>query len=125
VLLQRLWGGFGLLVAGSLTILAAGAQAALGQGSSPDGAASGTVWVLGGCAAILAAGGIGALAAARGLERRRPAGRTAALGLAAINLVVVPFGTALGVYTLWLLLNDDARREFGRPLRVPPASPAR
>jgi len=47
----------------------------------------------------------------------RPFARAAALGLAAPNLVIVPFGTALGVYTFWVLLNDDARRGFGRPLR--------
>jgi hypothetical protein len=31
---------------------------------------------------------------------------------------VVPFGTALSVYAFWVLLNDDARAEFGRPLRT-------
>jgi hypothetical protein len=35
------------------------------------------------------------------------------------NLLIVPFGTALGFYTFWVLLNDDARREFGRPPRGP------
>ena len=40
----------------------------------------------------------------------------AAIALAVPNLVIVPFGTALGVYGLWVLLNDDARRQFGRPL---------
>jgi hypothetical protein len=29
------------------------------------------------------------------------------------SLVVIPFGTALAVYTFWTLLNDDARRAFG------------
>ena len=43
----------------------------------------------------------------------------AALILAVPNLIVVPFGTALGIYTFWVLLNDDARREFGRPPRTP------
>ena len=36
--------------------------------------------------------------------------------------VLVPFGTALGVYTFWVLLNNDARRTFGRPPRE--AAPA-
>jgi hypothetical protein len=24
----------------------------------------------------------------------------------------VPFGTALGIYTFWVLLNDEGRRQF-------------
>jgi hypothetical protein len=36
------------------------------------------------------------------------------------NLIVVPFGTALSVYAFWVLLNDEARSEFGRPPRTPP-----
>ena len=46
------------------------------------------------------------------------AGRFGALALAVPNLAVVPFGTALSVYAFWVLLNDDARAEFGRPLRT-------
>ena len=123
VLLQRLWGGFGLIVAASLATLAAGTTAAIGQTGPTSGASVGLVWVFATCAVVLAAGSLGALATAEGLQRRRPGGRLAALALSLVNLVIVPFGTALGVYTLWALLNDDARREFGRPLRG--ASPAR
>jgi len=50
----------------------------------------------------------------RAIHRRQQAGRLAALLLSIPNLVIVPFGTALGIYALWALLNDDARREFGR-----------
>ena len=63
----------------------------------------------------------GAWLVARGLKRRRTSARLAALVLAVANLIIVPFGTALGVYTFWVLLNDDARREFGRPPRGPSA----
>jgi hypothetical protein len=46
--------------------------------------------------------------------------------MGAVNLVLIPFGTALGVYTGWVLLNDDARRAFGRRPRAPqpPATPS-
>ena len=40
-------------------------------------------------------------------------------GLMAITESEHFFGTALAIYTLWALLNDDARREFGRPPRTP------
>ena len=49
----------------------------------------------------------------RGLRRRRGGSRALALGVGVANLLVLPLGTALGVYTFWVLLNNDARREFG------------
>jgi hypothetical protein len=67
--------------------------------------------------------GIMTIIVGRSLGRRQNAGRVAALALAVLNLIVVPFGTALGIYTFWVLLNDDARRDFGRPLRGSPSAP--
>ncbi len=119
VLLQRIWGAFGAITAVALVVLAAGAEAALAESGSVGRAEVGAVWLLAACAAMLATGAAGAFLVARGLKRRHVSGRSAALFLAILNLIVVPFGTALGVYTLWVLLNDDARREFGRPLRAP------
>ena len=46
------------------------------------------------------------------LKRRRPFGRILALGLAVVNLLVLPFGTAFGAYALWVLLTDEGRRLF-------------
>jgi len=117
ILLHRVWGAFGLLTGTSLALLALGTQAALHQLTAlgrPEHAAVGLLVV---CAALLSAVGLGALFAARGLKRRQTFGRAVALLLAIPNLIVVPFGTALGVYTFWVLLNNDARREFGRPTR--------
>jgi hypothetical protein len=34
------------------------------------------------------------------------------LGLAVVNLLVFPFGTALGAYALWVLLTNEGRRLF-------------
>ena len=117
VLLQRIWGGFGLIVSAAFATLAAGMTAALDQSGVLSSAALGLIGVLVTCALVLAAAALGTLAAARGLQRRSRSGRAAALALALVNLIIVPFGTALGAYTFWTLLNDDARREFGRPLR--------
>ena len=85
------------------------------EGSGP--AQRGIVWLFAACALILAAIATGGFAASRGLQLRRVSGRFVTLLLALINLIIVPFGTALGIYTFWVLLNNDARREFGRPLR--------
>jgi hypothetical protein len=34
--------------------------------------------------------------------------------LGALNLFNIPFGTALGLYTFWVLLNDEAGALFAR-----------
>jgi hypothetical protein len=46
------------------------------------------------------------------LRRRRAWVRTAAIGLGAVDLLVFPYGTVLGVYTLWCLLNESGRALF-------------
>lgn len=46
------------------------------------------------------------------LRRRRRWSRRFGLVLSAINVFALPFGTALAVYTVWVLLNDEARRHF-------------
>ena len=46
------------------------------------------------------------------LRRYRPSARLLALGFAIINLVLFPFGTGLGAYALWVLLNDEGRSLF-------------
>jgi len=35
-----------------------------------------------------------------------------ALGLAVGNMILLPFGTALGGYACWVLLNDEGRGLF-------------
>jgi hypothetical protein len=35
-----------------------------------------------------------------------------ALILGSLDLVLLPFGTALGVYALWVLLNEKGKRLF-------------
>ncbi len=49
---------------------------------------------------------------ARGLRDLRPWARLLGLALGLFNLPLVPLGTALGGYTLWVLLHDETRRRF-------------
>ena len=48
----------------------------------------------------------------RALGAYRPWARLLALGLAVVNLVLLPFGTALGAYACWVLLKDEGRKLF-------------
>ncbi len=115
--LHDVWGIFGLLTGASLWVLAIGTDAALDDLGGAGAGGQAAVWLLVTVGVILTVGGTIMIVIARGLTRRRRSGRALALVAALPNLVLVPFGTALGVYTFWVLLNDDARRQFGRPSR--------
>ena len=52
------------------------------------------------------------LVVGRMLKKYRPSARLMALGLAIGNVILLPFGTALGGYALWALLKDEGRRLF-------------
>ena len=121
--LHVLVGWFGVVAGLSLAILAVGTDAALRDLQMPGPAGQASVGILGVCALVLGLGGLALVLAGRALGRRRKAGRLSALLLAVPNLVIVPFGTALSVYAFWVLLNDEARREFGRPPRLPASRP--
>ena len=46
------------------------------------------------------------------LRRRRPWARLAALMLGAVDLLLLPYGTALGAYALWVLLSEEGKAIF-------------
>ncbi len=48
----------------------------------------------------------------RQLKRMRPSARLLSIGLSVGNMILLPFGTALGGYSLWVLLKDDGRKLF-------------
>jgi len=112
--LETLWGALAILVGVAMLVLAAGAiAAALDPMAEAMGVAAGLtagVFTLIGVFALLW-GGAHAWAAML-LKRRRPLGRVLSLGLAVVNLLVLPFGTAFGAYALWVLLTNDGRRLF-------------
>jgi hypothetical protein len=61
--------------------------------------------------ALLIKGTAGVIAGV-GLLQREPWGRVLALIVGIISLINIPFGTALGVYTLWVLLSPNADAEY-------------
>jgi hypothetical protein len=113
-ILAGLWGALAMLVGVSMLLESGGA---LVIWVNPDRAA--VRFAAGLTAAVLAAVGVFALLwggahvwAGLLLRHRRAAGRLLTLGLAVVNLLVFPFGTAFGVYALWVLLTGDGRRLF-------------
>jgi hypothetical protein len=47
-----------------------------------------------------------------GLLKRRHWARILILILSCINLLNIPFGTALGIYSIWVLIQDEAIQEL-------------
>lgn len=46
------------------------------------------------------------------LRRKQPWSRIVALALAAVDILLLPYGTALGAYALWVLLNEKEKALF-------------
>jgi hypothetical protein len=61
---------------------------------------------------LLIAGAATGILAGWGLLERHSWARTLAIVLAVLSLLDMPFGTAIGVYTLWVLLPAESEREF-------------
>jgi len=110
--LQLVWGGMGLLLAASLLLLAGGAAAIARTTAADRFTAAFTALLFVVFAAALALGGWANVWVGRGLRRHDDSARTGALALSVVNLFVLPFGTALAIYTYWVLLHNDARALF-------------
>jgi hypothetical protein len=113
-ILSTIWGAIGLLVGVSALLLAVGPVVILGAPQAENvGLAAGFI------AALFTITGLFALLwgaahvwVARLIRRRHPLGRLLALAQAVVNLLILPFGTALGIYALWVLLTNEGRRLF-------------
>jgi hypothetical protein len=113
-ILASLWGGLAVIIGIAMLLLSAGALAELlapleASLSLAAGLAAVGFALFGVFALVFGAGHIWAAALLRG---HKPFGRILMLALALANLLVIPFGTALGCYAMWVLLKNDAHRLF-------------
>ncbi len=51
-----------------------------------------------------------------GLIRLRPWARIAGIVLSILSLMMIPFGTVVGIYGLWVLFNKETERLFAMPV---------
>ncbi len=121
-------GGLGVLVGLGFLLLFGGAASIVGMTAMPQDEkaflAVPILGVIGGAICVLAlVVSLPAIIAGIGLLKFRPWARILTLVLSAINLLNVPIGTAIGVYGLWVLLNNETEPLFRQPL--PPTAPAR
>ncbi len=116
-ILHIVMGGFLLLVGLGFLIFFGGLAGMAGVSDhSRDNLAA--IPILGGIGAflfvIIAALSIPGIVTGIGLLQLRPWGRIMGIILSALHLFNIPFGTVLGVYGLWALLNPEAEALFRR-----------
>lgn len=114
--LHVVWGGMGLLLGGAALLLATGAAAIARTTAGDSIAATFTAFMFLTFATALLAGGLANAWAGRAVGRHQSVGRTIVLVISLLNIFVLPFGTALAVYALWVLLHNETRALFvGEP----------
>ena len=118
--LFMVWGGLTILIGASTlalgiaaaSLITAAADAGRGQFAASLTAATFTVFAL-----IAIIWGAGHVAIGVLVRRRRHWSRLAAILLSSVDLLLLPYGTALGVYALWVLLREESKKQFEEPVR--------
>lgn len=98
------------VIPGIVMVFLATAAGAFMPGNGPEKTVAPILF--GGLAVIFFIYAFGNFAAGLGLMKVAPWGRAVALVMAFINLLHAPFGTALGIYTLFVLLPEAAGDEY-------------
>jgi hypothetical protein len=115
-ILFAIWGILTALVGLSTLALGVGAVALITSASRGGGggqvAAGLTAAAFTTLAVIAIVWGAAHIAVGVPVRRRKPWARLLALMLGSIDLLLLPYGTALGVYAMWVLLNEEGRRMF-------------
>jgi hypothetical protein len=113
-ILASIWGALAAIIGVAMLLLSAGALAELlapleASLSFAAGLAAVGFALFGVFALVFGGAHIWAASLLRG---HKPVGRILMLALALANLLVIPFGTVLGAYAMWVLLKHDGHRLF-------------
>ena len=110
------WGVLTTLVGLSTLALGVSAVALIASASRGGGGGQVAAGVTAGVFTALALAaiiwGVVHIAVGVPLRQRKPWARLVALMLGGVDLLLLPYGTALGVYTLWVLLNEEGKSLF-------------
>jgi hypothetical protein len=122
-LLFIVWGLLTTLVGLSTLALGVGAVALIasaGRGGGGQVAAGITAVAFTTLAVIAIAWGIAHVVVGVPLRRRRHWSRVLGLMLGSVDLLLLPYGTALGCYTLWVLLSEQGKQLFSLSVSLSP-----
>jgi len=112
--LQIALGALGLFGAVILVVLFGGAAGIVGASGDPQASIAIPIIGLTGMAlvTVLLLMSLPSMIIGIGLLRLRPWSRIAGMVLSIIGLMMIPFGTIVGVYGLWVLFSKDTERIF-------------
>lgn len=118
-ILHIVFGALGILAALVILLVFGGIAGIVGVASEGDPAARTAIPILsliGGIVfVIVLVLSIPGVVAGIGLLQYREWARIFTIVLSALDLINVPFGTALGIYGLWVLLQNETVRLFQHP----------
>jgi hypothetical protein len=112
--LQIAFGALGLLFAVLMIFVFGGAASIVGASGNPDASFAVPIIGLTGMALVgfVTVTSLPSLIVGIGLLKFRPWARIAGIVLSIVVLVMVPFGTIIGAYGLWVLFSGDTERLF-------------
>ena len=121
-ILNIVMGGIGLLIGAGMLLMFGGIGMLAGAANSGDpeailafpimGALGGLIFV------VLLIFSAPQIIGGSGLLKMQPWARILMIVLSALSLLSIPIGTALGIYGLWVLLNEETVRLFAAPAPV-------
>jgi len=106
--------GFGLICALLLMLIFGGAMGIVGASGDSDAAYALPIIGLTGMALIifLLVLSLPGFVVGIGLLKRRPWARIAGIVMSIVGMMFIPFGTALGIYGLWVLFSKETEQIF-------------
>jgi hypothetical protein len=116
-------GAFGLFGAAVLMVVFGGAAGLVGASGDPDAAIAIPIIGITGMALVifLLLVSLPGIIIGIGLIRLRPWARIAGIVVSIIDLMMIPFGTVVGVYGIWVLFSKDTERLFSDPAIAAPS----
>ncbi len=119
------WGALGAIGALVILLVFGGAMSIVGFAAHQEPGAGIAIPIIGFVGGLifllLALTAIPAIVIGIGLLRLAPWSRLAGIIISAIHLISIPFGTALGIYGLWVLLSPETVALFSgarQPVRI-------
>ena len=118
-ILNIIWGGM-LAVGAVIVFMVMGSIAGFVSASEESPAAAPIIGAVAfGVAIFLLILSAPSIIAGFGLLKYRPWSRILTIILSGLHLLSIPFGTALGIYGLWVLLNSQTEPLFRDPATIP------
>ena len=112
--LQIAFGAIGVMLAALMIFVFCGVAGIVGASGDPEAAIAVPIIGLTGTAlvAFLLLTSLPGMVIGIGLLRLRPWSRIAGIVISIIALMMIPFGTIVGAYGLWVLFSKDTERLF-------------